>query len=375
MSKRLLFSAMLLALMGIVMPSRSSAGIIFSIGIAPPPLPVYEQPVCPGAGYLWTPGYWAYDDVEGYFWVPGTWVLPPEPGLLWTPGWWGWEGAVFVFHHGYWGPHVGFYGGINYGFGYTGFGYEGGYWRGHDFFYNRSVNHVVHITNVYNKTVVVHNHERVAYNGGAGGLNARPSHEEEQWSHERHIERTSVQTEHLEHASRNRELFESANHGRPAIAATSKPGEFSGHGAVKAKQAGPSYRPPTARTVNAGGARSENVRPPERGQSENVRPPQGGNAAHPNQLPARQYSAPNTGNAKLDQRYQQQQQKLQSRQDQERRNLQQKQEQEHQSLDQRRASDAQRQRVEQKHQQQTHQMEQRHAQQQHQMEQKQQKKR
>src|SRR5580698_4639367 len=68
----------------LAIPAASSAQIILSIGFAPPPLPVYEQPVCPDAGYLWTPGYWAYAQ-EGYFWVPGTWVMGPEPGLLWPP--------------------------------------------------------------------------------------------------------------------------------------------------------------------------------------------------------------------------------------------------------------------------------------------------
>src|SRR5262249_20289954 len=78
-------------------------------------------------GYIWTPGYWAYGD-DGFFWVPGTWVLIPEPGLLWTPGYWGWDdGGFYVFHDGYWGLHVGFYGGIDYGFGYVGFGYQGRY--------------------------------------------------------------------------------------------------------------------------------------------------------------------------------------------------------------------------------------------------------
>jgi hypothetical protein len=38
---------------------------------------------------------------------------------------------------------VGFYGGINYGFGYGGFGYEGGRWEGGYFSYNTYVNHVI----------------------------------------------------------------------------------------------------------------------------------------------------------------------------------------------------------------------------------------
>jgi WXXGXW repeat (2 copies) len=87
------------------------------IRIAPPELPVYEQPAIPAYGYIWAPGYWAYGP-DGYFWVPGTWVQPPSVGLLWTPGYWGWHDGVYGWNAGYWGPHIGFYGGVNYGFGY-----------------------------------------------------------------------------------------------------------------------------------------------------------------------------------------------------------------------------------------------------------------
>src|SRR5882672_460024 len=89
--------------------------LILALALLPAPLPVYEQPVAPDDGYIWTPGYWSWDDDAGdYYWVPGTWVLAPQPGYLWTPGWWGWENSVYLWHGGYWGPHVGFYGGVNY---------------------------------------------------------------------------------------------------------------------------------------------------------------------------------------------------------------------------------------------------------------------
>ena len=68
-------------------PGRSYAGAYLSVSVAPPPLVEYEQPLVPGPGYIWTPGYWAYDE-DGWFWVAGSWVLPPEPDLLWTPGYW-----------------------------------------------------------------------------------------------------------------------------------------------------------------------------------------------------------------------------------------------------------------------------------------------
>jgi len=227
-----------LALAVLAISASSFAGVFVSVNIAPPVLPVYVQPPCPGDGYIWTPGYWAYGP-DGYFWVPGTWVVAPEPGFLWTPGYWGWNGGVYLWHAGYWGPHIGFYGGVNYGFGYFGEGYEGGYWRGRTFFYNRSVNNVT-ITNVhiYNRTVINNvTVNRVAYNGGPGGIDRRPSHNEERFMHERHFEATHMQIEHEHGARGNRELLASVNHGRPAIAATSRPGEFRGRNVVAARAA------------------------------------------------------------------------------------------------------------------------------------------
>lgn len=128
----------------------------------PPPMPVYVQPRIPqvGAGYIWTPGYWAWNaSVADYYWVPGTWVRGPRPGLYWTPGYWALVGGVYVWHAGYWGPTVGFYGRINYGFGYTGSGYNGGQWRGQQFTYNNSVNNITtnNITNVNVRNVNVIN--------------------------------------------------------------------------------------------------------------------------------------------------------------------------------------------------------------------------
>src|SRR5580700_9936824 len=145
---------LLLAVLILTIPAALFAQFGVSITIAPPALPVYVQPMAPAEGYLWTPGYWANGD-EGYFWVPGTWAMPPEAGLLWTPGYWGWGGDAFAWNGGYWGANIGFYGGVNYGFGYGGVGYEGGRWDNGAFFYNRSVNNVTNVRNVYNKTVIV----------------------------------------------------------------------------------------------------------------------------------------------------------------------------------------------------------------------------
>ena len=247
MKRNLLVIPMLAVVMLLLFLSSAASAEIavgISVRVGPPALPVYAQPICPGPGYIWTPGYWAWSDESGYYWVPGTWVVAPV-GMLWTPGYWGWNEGLYVWHAGYWGPHVGFYGGINYGFGYGGVGFVGGEWRHGAFFYNRSVTNVnvVHVTNVYNRTVIVNN-TRVSYNGGRGGIEARPSREELFAEREPHRGAMAMQAEHEHAASRNRELFASENHGRPGIAATARPGEFRGHGVVQARSAGAPYRAP-----------------------------------------------------------------------------------------------------------------------------------
>jgi hypothetical protein len=240
--------------------SSAQIGIGISVRIGPPALPVYAQPICPGPGYLWTPGYWAWSDDGGYYWVPGTWVIAPV-GMLWTPGYWGFAGGFYGWHAGYWGPHVGFYGGINYGFGYGGVGFAGGEWRGGAFFYNRAVMNVnvVNVRNVYSRTVIVNN-VHTSFNG-PGGIEARSTRQEEEYGRERHTEALATQREHERSASQNRTLFASENHGRPEIAATARPGEFSGRNVERARATGEPYRAPKISPQEArgsGGNRASN---------------------------------------------------------------------------------------------------------------------
>ena len=235
-------AAALLAAPMVAIPAHQAAaqfGIGISVNVAPPPLPVYEQPPLPDPGYIWTPGYWAYGDY-GYYWVPGTWVMPPEPGLLWTPGYWGWNNGAYIFNQGYWGPEVGYYGGIDYGFGYTGVGFEGGYWRDHHFFYNRAVNNFggVRVANVYERPIVVRNVERASFNG-PGGIVARPTPAQLAFAHAEHVRPTPMQTQHFQEAARNPDLRAAVNHGRPPIAATPRPAAFSGPGVVHGGAPGP----------------------------------------------------------------------------------------------------------------------------------------
>ena len=246
----------------------SFAQLAISVRFGPPPIPVYEQPPIPGDGYLFTPGYWSWDgDGDDYYWVPGTWVRPPAVGVLWTPGWWGFEGAGFRFHEGYWGPRVGFYGGINYGFGYFGAGFVGGRWNNGRLFYNRAVTNVTNVrnVNVYNETVVNRTVNRVSYNGGNGGITARPTPQEQAAASERHEPPVAAQTQQVQAARADRQLRASVNQGKPPVAATAKAGDLQGSAVVPAKQAGGPYKAPAADQAKPPGSRScRNIASPTR---------------------------------------------------------------------------------------------------------------
>ncbi len=300
-----------LTLLMLAIPAASFAGIFVSVTVAPPPLPVYVQPVCPQPGYMWTPGYWAWSD-DGYYWVPGTWVPAPAAGMLWTPGYWAWSDGYYRWNAGYWGPHIGFYGGVNYGFGYGGSGFVGGEWRGGGFFYNSAVMNVGggHITNVYvNKTVIVNRTtvNNVSYNGGNGGTRSAPSPVEQRAAQEHHIQATPEQARHETAAARNPQLLARNNGGRPAIAATSKPADFSAGSVVPAKAAGGRLKPatmhasakamPSAPRAAANAPRSPaNARPASNNHSVPKPPSTYAKPAAAN-LQANRGGARNTGNA------------------------------------------------------------------------------
>ena len=167
---------------------------------------MYEQPAIPGPGYLWTPGYWAWGGSD-YYWVPGTWVLAPQPGYLWTPGYWGWDDGAYLWHAGYWGPQVGFYGGVNYGYGYGGNGYEGGEWprplvllQPQRQQYSRKRPHHQRLQPHLVNNVTVN---RVSFNGGNGGVTARPTQAQLAAEHEHHLAPVGAQV-HQEQLARSR---------------------------------------------------------------------------------------------------------------------------------------------------------------------------
>jgi hypothetical protein len=176
------------------------------------------------------------------------------------------------------------------------------------------------IHNVYN-TRVDEKVNRVSYNGGNGGLNARATPQEEAAASGRHTGPVAAQTQHAWSAHNNPQQRLSANHGAPPVTAT----------------------------------------------------PRANLASHPKELPpVERPAAPKTGNAKQDQKYQKEQEKVVAKQNQDRQKLQQTQEKEHQQLARQKAADpVKTQQLEQRHQQQTQQMQQGHTQQMQQIQQRQ----
>ena len=216
------------------------ANTVEKVNAAPPPLPSYEQPPLPQAGYLWVPGFWAWrNPIPDYYWVPGTWVQPPREGLLWTPPYWSRVDGGYVFHAGYWAEQVGFYGGIDYGYGYTGDGYQGGRWENGVFSYNRAVNNLgsLVIAGVYDQAVAAGTKEvRVSFNGGSGGTTARPTASQQALADARHIEATAEQQKHFELAAMDRALYSRLNHGEPGVAATQHAGVLEGSGVTRSSE-------------------------------------------------------------------------------------------------------------------------------------------
>src|SRR2546425_867542 len=158
----------LLLLAGVLIVSSAALAQVsvgISVHVGPPALPVYEQPACPGDGFIWIPGYW-YWGPDGYFWVPGTWVIAPQVGFLWTPA-------------------------------------------------------------------------------------------EQSAAREQHVAPTTLQSQHERASGDNRALLASSNHGRPAIAATAKPGVFSGRDVVAARAAAPNGRAGERPATAAPAARGE----------------------------------------------------------------------------------------------------------------------
>ncbi len=281
---------LLLTLLLSLIPASSHAQIVITVGFAPPELPVYEQPYCPEPNLMWMPGYWAYDQDQGdYYWVPGAWVEAPYEGALWTPDYWDWYDGRYRFHRGYWGSHVGYYGGVNYGYGYEGIGFTGGEWRGNEFAYNTAVMRVnqntIHTT--YNDRAIVErntiaNNNRVAYSGGPGGIQHTATPAEQVAARDKHTAPTSFQTQHVVAAKTDKTSFAKANGGHPKNVVAARP-----LGPVKSTPAsGPKVEPKTG--TQSRPAPQPQLRPAPQPQSHPAPQPQLRPAPQPQLRPAPQ---------------------------------------------------------------------------------------
>jgi hypothetical protein len=234
--------------------------VAISITIAPPPLPVYDQPPCPAPNLIWTPGYWSWGP-DGYYWVPGAWVEAPAEGLLWTPGYWGYDNGNYMWNDGYWAPEVGFYGGVDYGYGYPGEGFYGGRWMGNTFAYNVAVVRIntTVIRHTYRNQVNYRNqYGRVSYNGGRGGIQARPTAAQRTVRERRRSGPNSAQQRQAQLARSLRQNYAKVNNGHPEHAAMERPARSASdfNRSVPAHAAQPNNNRP-----NNNNARPNNARP------------------------------------------------------------------------------------------------------------------
>lgn len=195
-----------------------------TVGSPPPAIPDYEQPPPPDENLDWTPGYWAWSDADNdYYWVPGAWIAAPVAGYLWTPGYWFVQRGGFAWRAGYWGPHIGFYGGINYGYGYFGRGFVRGSWQEGRMIYNSPL---------ANTSVA-----RVSYNGGGAGIIAHPNAAELAVAAEPHVPPTSAQLQRVRMANADAAMHAGMNNGHP-INAAAQPREYSDATGLPAQHVG-----------------------------------------------------------------------------------------------------------------------------------------
>jgi len=102
MDIRKLVAAALLAATAAIGSTTASARTYIDIEVAPPP-PRYE-PVPPArAGYVWAPGYWAWDGYH-HQWHRGRWVHERH-GYAWVPHHWAHNGDRWRFDEGHWERH------------------------------------------------------------------------------------------------------------------------------------------------------------------------------------------------------------------------------------------------------------------------------
>jgi len=71
------------------------------VGIAPPPVIVERHPPQPHRGWVWIDGHHRWDGAH-YIWVHGYWTAPPRPNAVWVPGHWQRDPGGWYWIEGHW---------------------------------------------------------------------------------------------------------------------------------------------------------------------------------------------------------------------------------------------------------------------------------
>ncbi len=77
------------------------SNVAVDLDFGPPPARVEVVPA-PRAGYIWSPGYWVWEDYR-HVWVPGSWIVA-RPGYDWVGQRWERGDRGWHFQPGYWAP-------------------------------------------------------------------------------------------------------------------------------------------------------------------------------------------------------------------------------------------------------------------------------
>ncbi len=67
----------------------------------PPPRREYHRPPCPGVGFVWIDGYWAWHGGR-HVWIGGRWDRPPHGRRHWVAPRWEHRGHGYIFIEGCW---------------------------------------------------------------------------------------------------------------------------------------------------------------------------------------------------------------------------------------------------------------------------------
>jgi hypothetical protein len=86
------------------LPSMAASNVSLYIGSAPP-APLYERIPAPRNGYVWAPGYWAWNG-HRHHWAPGYWIAE-RPGYVYSaPAWYQGSGGWYM-QEARWTPYGG----------------------------------------------------------------------------------------------------------------------------------------------------------------------------------------------------------------------------------------------------------------------------